>query len=160
LVSFANLAAGTLTPSQSQTSGALTLTQDELFHFALSTSSANPHAWVSMTVRDSSGAVVLLLKVQAGQPTVTADVFLKMGTYSVSFAGSTSDGSAWSGIDFSLAGDMISDPVGAYSTPPSSTGTSSPTSSGSNSTPPSYYSYTPAKPGPSSNSTTTPPYYY
>src|SRR5947209_17050260 len=45
------------------------------------------------------GAVVLLLKVQAGQPTVTADVFLKMGTYSVSFAGFTSDGSAWSGID-------------------------------------------------------------
>ncbi|HEV2947568.1 MAG TPA: matrixin family metalloprotease [Gemmataceae bacterium] len=160
LVSFANLAAGTLTPTQSQTSGALTLTGDELFHFALSASSANPNAWVTMTVRDSSGAVVLLLKVQAGQPTVTADVFLKMGTYSVSFAGSTSDGSSWSGIDFTLAGDVISDPVGAYSTPPSSTGTSSPTSSGSSSTPPSYYSYTPAKPGPSSSSTTTPPYYY
>src|SRR5205823_9589021 len=30
LVSFANLAAGSLTPSQAQTSGALTLTQDEL----------------------------------------------------------------------------------------------------------------------------------
>jgi hypothetical protein len=160
LVAFANLAAGTLTPSQAQTSGALTLTQDELFHFALSASSTNPNAWVTMTIRNSGGAVVLLLKVQAGQPTVTADVFLRMGTYSVSFAGSTSDGSAWSGIDFNLAGDMISDPVGAYSTPPSSTGTSSPTSSGSSSTPPSYYSYTPAKPGPSSSSTTTPPYYY
>src|SRR6266852_5165725 len=112
-----------------------------------STSTTNPNAWVTMTVRNSGGAVVLFLMVQAGQPTVTADVFLKMGTYSVTFAGATSDGSAWSGINFTLTGDMISDPVGAYSTSPSSTGTSSPTSSGSSSTPPSYYSYTPSKPG-------------
>jgi len=160
LVSFANLAAGTLTPSQSQTSGALTLTQDELFHFALSASSTNPNAWVTMTVRNSGGAVVLFLMVQAGQPTVTADVFLKMGTYSVTFAGATSDGSAWSGINFTLTGDMISDPVGAYSTSPSSTGTSSPTSSGSTSTSPTYYSYTPTSPSSSSTSTTTSPYYY
>jgi hypothetical protein len=92
---------------------------------------------------------------------VTADVFLKMGTYSVSFTGSTSDGSAWSGMDFQLAGDMISDPVGAYSTSPSSTGTNSPssTSSSSGSTGPGYYSYTPTKPG-SSTSSTTSPYYY
>ena len=162
LISFASIAAGSLTPSQSQTSGTLTLAQDELFHFALSASSTNANAWVTMTVRDASGAVVLLLKVQAGQPTVTADVFLKMGTYSVSFAGATSDGSTWSGIDFTLVGDMISDPVGAYSTPPSSTGTNSPTNSGSSSssTNSGYYSYTPSKPGPSSSSTTTPPYYY
>jgi hypothetical protein len=166
LLSFGTLAAGSVTSSQPKTSGSFTLAQDVLFHFALSASSTNPNAWMTMAITDSSGAVVLTLKVQAGQPTVTADVFLKMGTYSISFTGSTSDGSAWSGIDFNLAGDMISDPVGAYSTSPSSSGNSSPSStssssnSSSSSSSGSYYSYTPSKPGSSSSSTTTSPYYY
>lgn len=162
LVSFATLASGSLTPAQSQTTGSLAIADDELFHFALSASSTNPNAWVTMTIKDQSGAIILILKAQAGQPTVTADVFLKMGTYLVSFAGSTSDGSAWSGVDFNLAGDMISDPVGAYSTSPSSSGSSSPSSSSSSSSSTSsgYYSYTPSNPGSSSSSTTTPPYYY
>jgi len=162
LVSFGTLSSGSLTSSQPQVSGTLTLAEDELFHFALSATSTNTNAWVTMTVNDQSGAVIFILKVQAGQPTVTADVFLKMGVYTVTFAGSTSDGSKWTGIDFQLNGDVISDPVGAYSTSPSSTGTSSPSSSGSSSssTPPSYYSYTPTKPGSSASSTTTSPYYY
>jgi Matrixin len=156
LVSFGNLTSESLTAAQSQSSGTLTLAEDEVFHFALTAVSSNVNAWLTMTIVDSTGSTVLTLKVQAGQPTVTADIFLKMGTYTVTFSGSTSDGSAWTGMNFWLDGDMISDPVGAYSTSPTSSGSTAPSSSGNSS----YYTYGPpttSKPPPP---TTTSPYYY
>jgi hypothetical protein len=157
LVSFGPLASGSLTQAQSQAAGTLTTAEDELFHFALSGFSSNPNALVTMTIVDQTGATVLTLTVQAGQPTVTADIFLKQGTYSVRFSGTTTDGSTLTDIDFQLAGDVISDPVGAYSTPPSSSGTTT-------SSPP-LYSYQPAnsganQPPPATTPPYTPPYYY
>jgi hypothetical protein len=115
-----------------------------------------------MTVTDQNGAVVLTLSVQAGQPTVTADVYLRKGTYSVRFSGFTTDGSALTGLTYWLAGDIISDPVGAYATSPSSTGTTSPssTSTTGGSTSPPYTYNSPNSGSPGSTSSTTPPYYY
>jgi hypothetical protein len=156
LVSFANLASGSLTQAQPQATGTLSLAEDELFHFSLSAFSTNPNAWVTMTVVDKSGTIVLVLNVQAGQPTVTADVFLKKGKYSVSFSGTTSDGSALNDIDYQLAGDMMSDPVGAYPTSPSSAGSNSTSSSGNSGN----YTYSPSNSGSSTTQPTSPPYYY
>jgi hypothetical protein len=157
LVTFANLDGGTLTQAQAQATGGLTLADDSLFHFALSANSANANEWVTMTVLDGTGAVVLTLKVQAGRPTVTADVYLKKGTYSIFYAASTSDGSALSSITFALAGDILSDRVGAYTTPPPSS--SAPPPQTSSSSPPPQYSYNSGSSGGSSgsSSSTTPP---
>jgi hypothetical protein len=162
LVSFGTLTSGSLSQAQSQATGTLTTAEDELFHFALTASSANPNAWVTMTVTDQNGAVVLTLSVQAGQPTVTADVYLRKGTYSVRFSGFTTDGSALTGLTYWLAGDIISDPVGAFATSPSSTGTTSPssTSTTGGSTSPPYTYNSPNSGSPGSTSSTTPPYYY
>jgi len=162
LVSFGTLTSGSLSQAKPQATGTLTMNEDALFHFALTATSANPKAWVTMTVTDQNGAVVMTLSVQAGQPTVTADVFLRKGTYSVRFSGFTTDGSSLTGLSYQLAGDTISDPVGAYSTPPSSSGTTTPSSnstSGSSTSPPYSYNY-PNSGSSGSTSSTTPPYYY
>ena len=160
LVSFGTLTSGSLSKAQPQSAGTLITSEDVLFHFALSATSSNPNAWVTMTVTDQNGGVVLTLSVQAGQPTVTADVFLKPGTYSVRFSGFTTDGSSLTGLSYLLAGDTISDPVGAYATSPSSSGTTTPSSTntgGSSSTP---YSYNSPGSGSSGSTSSTTPYYY
>jgi hypothetical protein len=169
LISFATLASGSLTDSQPQVTGTLAAGEDALFHFALSGSSSNPNAWVTLTIVDQNGAVVLTMKVQSGQPTVTANVYLKKGNYSVRLDAATSDGSALTDIDFQLDGDVISDPIGSYSAPPSSTGTTSPssntspspssTSSSPNSPP---YTYYPSSSGSTASNTppSSKPYYY
>jgi hypothetical protein len=152
LVAFDGITSGSLSTAQTQTSGTFTTSREGLSYFALSASSANANALVTMTIVDSTGATVATLTVQAGQPTVSADIYLAMGTYSIIFTASTSDGSALGGINFSLSGDMLSDPVGAYSTSPSTSPSSSPP-------PPS--TYTPAN---TSSSSSPPlasqPYYY
>jgi len=167
LVAFDGITSGSLSDAQAEASGTFTTSREALFYFALSASSANANAWVTMTILDSTGATVATLAVQAGQPTVTADIYLQMGTYSIIFNASTSDGSALGGINFSLAGDALSDPVGAYPTPPSSNGSSPPASNptpppnNQPATPPPSSSYSP---GSGSTTKTTPPsgspYYY
>src|SRR5439155_15424384 len=102
--------------AQPQATGSLTLSQDQLFHFALSGFSSNPNGWVTMTIVDQNRAAVATLRVQAGQPTVTANLYLAKGDYSFSFSGYTTDGSSLGGLAFDLAGGQINDPVGAYPT--------------------------------------------
>jgi hypothetical protein len=118
-----------------------------------------------MTIVDQTGAVVLSLSVQAGQPTVTANVYLKQGTYSVRYSGYTTDNSAWNNLSYQLSGGEFSDPVGAYPTSPSSP--SSPPPSSSTQPPPSPSSPPPSSYSPSGSSSSTsntypssPPRYY
>jgi hypothetical protein len=151
LVSFDNTTAGELTDAQPQTSGTFTANREGLFYFALSASSANVNAWGTMTIVDSNGTTVATVQVEAGQPTVTAEIYLKMGTYSLIFSGSTSDGSALGSIDFNLAGDALSDPVGAYPTSPSSPPSSAP---------PPASTYNPGSPSTAQAPPSSPPHYY
>jgi hypothetical protein len=131
LVSFDDITSGTLTGSQNQTSGSLTTNREQLFHFALTCNSVNSNAWVMMTILDSNGNVVGTIRARAGQPTVTSEIYLKKAAYSVVFSAYTTDGSAIGAINFDLAGDAISSPVGAYSTSSSSGSSSTYSGSGS-----------------------------
>jgi hypothetical protein len=120
---------------------------------------------------DESGNVVLSLSVQADQPTVTANLYLKKGTYAVRFGGYTTDGSAWNDLNYQLSGGAFSDPVGSYPTSPNGSPSSPPLSSSpNNGPPPSTYTYngSSSPPPPSSSQSigapmpypSSSPYYY
>jgi hypothetical protein len=159
LVALDNLGSGSIA---NPTSGTLTTDREELFHFALTGISANANAWVMLTIVDQNGLTLATIKAQAGQPTVTANIYLKKGTFTINLSGYTSDGSAFGNTSFRLDGTAFSSPVGAYPTSPSSSpppDSSPPPSSTSTSpsSPPPDYSYSS---GSSSSSSPSSPYTY
>jgi hypothetical protein len=106
-------AADTLGASNPQDVAALRVTQNQLFHFALSAALAGtgPETLVRMTVFDVNGRVVFTLAALADE-TRTGDVFLAAGDYTVRFAAATRDGSAIPSVAYTLRGKGLSDPIG------------------------------------------------
>jgi hypothetical protein len=125
-------ASATLTQSAPQIAQTLTVYETDLFHFALSATSANPlvNSAVRMTILDASGKQVFSLFVAAGQST-SGDVLLAAGSYTIVYTAGTPDGSTLPDLTFALDYLIRTDPIGMT---PKNTSTSS---SGSTSPPPS-----------------------
>jgi hypothetical protein len=124
-----NWVQGTLSQVTPQLFESLTAPQTALYHFVLSAAAADPstQAAVRMTIYDGKGKVVFTLMAQNGE-TVTGNVFLAAGSYTVRIAGGTPNGSPLAPLKFSLRGIVIDDPIGP--------GTSDPTSDPSQPPPP------------------------
>jgi hypothetical protein len=121
---FPNINSGTLSQAQPAMTTAFTANGNELFHFSLgaayASAGATAAASVTMTLVDQSGNVVLSLTAAAGDPPVTANLYLAAGNYSLRYTAQTTNGSALQPLNFWLDGDSLSDPIGAYQQPPSS----------------------------------------
>jgi predicted Zn-dependent protease len=128
------LSSHTLTQTAKQSVATMSVYQSQLFHFVLATTTANAQVQsaVRLSVRDSNGREVYTLFAEAGQ-TVSGDVVLAPGTYTLVFTAGTLDPTAiLPDLSFTLDGIIRSDPMGA-----GSYDTSSSPSGGSSSPPPS-----------------------
>lgn len=129
-------ASGTLNASNSSTSADLEIDQSQTMHFVLSAGAvpSDPNTLVVMTILDGNGNTVATLETTAGNA-ASLDVFLGVGTYTVTVSEVTSDGSALQPVDFSLDAIGITDPVAVAKTNPTSTpsGSTSSTTTGSSS---------------------------
>ncbi len=111
LTTFSNGTLGSPTP----TAGAnLFIGQNQLFQFVLSADGANApaDARVHMTITDQSGIVVFDLVANAGDTVSGSAVFLAPGAYTVRFTAESPSGSAITGLNYTLRGDVLSDPIG------------------------------------------------
>jgi hypothetical protein len=124
------LGSGTLSAATSTSSATLSMAQNGLFHFVLTAfNGSSASADVTMTVYDSSGHIVFTLTAQTGQPPVSAVVYLLAGNYTIKYS-VKSTSSSWAPVNFFLAGEILSDPIGPYYTSStSSSSTSSPSGS-------------------------------
>jgi Matrixin len=120
---FPNIDSGTLSQAQPTAASTFTAGADELFHFSLgaayASSGSTAAAIVTMSLVDQYGNVVLSLTAGAGQPPVTANIYLAAGDYSLRYSAQTTDGSALQAVDYWLDGDSFSSQMGAYAPPPS-----------------------------------------
>lgn len=148
-------ATSTLSGTSNQNFYAMNVAVDQVTHFVLSAS--NPTATVAtavrMTIYDQNGNIVFTLDAIAGQ-TVSANVLLKQGTYTVRFVAAASDGSALSPFTYNLLGETLTDPMDAIPVDPMNPSLSPP----SNSTPTLVTTTPPSPPPPdASSSPWTPP---
>jgi hypothetical protein len=100
----------------------------QITHFVLSASdpAATVPTAVRMTIYDQYGNIIFTLDAIAGQ-TVSDNVYLTQGTYTISFVAATNDGSALSPFTYNLLGETITDPLDAIPINPLSPPPSSPT---------------------------------
>jgi hypothetical protein len=119
---------GTLTRSQFQTGGTLTLNTPTLFQFVLNSNATNgsTSSQVLMEIINNRGQIVGSLRQQTGQGSVTMTTFLMAGTYRIQFTLLASRG-ANTNVMFWLDGGIFSDPIGPRSTTVGSTPISPPT---------------------------------
>ena len=90
----------------------------QITHFVLSGSDQNSTVAtaVRMTIYDQNGNIIFAIDANAGQ-TVSANVFLQQGTYTVRFVAATIDGSALSPFTYTLIGETLTDPMDVLPTP-------------------------------------------
>jgi hypothetical protein len=138
-VQFPMNATGSLNASAPSASANLEIDQSQVMHFVLSTGvvPGDTNTLLEMTIVDSNGNTVATLQAMAGN-SASLDIFLGVGTYTVTVTESTSDGSALQGVDFNLSAIGVTDPVGPTpsnptSTPSGSSGSTSNSSSSSSS---------------------------
>jgi hypothetical protein len=136
-VKYSRLAAGQLTPAAPTATTTLTVNAARLFEFALVSSAGDSAATggATLTVRDSSGKVVLTLTQEKGGTTNGA-VYLAPGTYTVEIGAPARKTNYWAGVR------VASGPVGPYDSGTSTTYPGSPpppdgTSGGGSMPPPS-----------------------
>ena len=125
------LASTTLTQSAKQSTVTMTVYESQLFHFALATVTANAQVQsaVRLSIYDSKGKEVYTLFAEAGQ-TVSGDVLLAPGTYTLVFSAGTLDPTATlPSLGFTLDALVRSDPMGAAPCDTSSAPSSEPSSS-------------------------------
>jgi hypothetical protein len=116
-----------------QTAANFTVIQSQQIHVVLSSNSlANKNAVLKLTVRNSAGAVVYQLLSSVGDSR-SGDIYLTPGTYSVTVAVVSTNGSPPPATNFRLDAVVMTDPVGASASNSTSTTSGSSTSS---STPP------------------------
>jgi hypothetical protein len=105
-----------LTLDQPLNVGALTVSQSQLVHFALSVPTGAPQgSLLQWTVYDPLGHVVLTAFVTPGS-TITRNLYMAPGTYQMTFAlvGATTNGP----LSFSFGALTLSDPIGPQSVDP------------------------------------------
>jgi hypothetical protein len=107
-------AGATLTAGNPQLYQALTVNQSGSFQFVLNNTTAATAVptQVQMLIYDASGHLVFSLAANTGQPAVSGVAYLTAGTYTVRYAAVTQDGSAAPALTFTLATDLLSDPIG------------------------------------------------
>ncbi len=132
---------GTLTATAPQSFNSLTLTQNTLLNFALAaqTASAAPAQQVWMFIYDALGNLVFALSAAAGQPAATGSAYLAAGTYTVQFTTVSLTGAAVQPVTYSLAGQILSSPIGPTVIDP----TSSPTTTTTTTTSPGTVTWSP-----------------
>ncbi len=116
-------AGGTLNQSAGQAQQTLTVYQNRLYEYILSASSATAWTEVRMEIYDAGNNLVFSLDAYAGQPASSGHVYLKAGSYTVRFTGIAKGGTALPTVSYSLAGRVISDPIGPRTDSGSSTST-------------------------------------
>lgn len=116
-VTLQDLAGGTLSGANAVTD-TFTANESQLFNFVLSSATHNgsTQAAVQLSLVNATGQAVLILTAQNGQSPVTAVVYLAAGTYSIRYQALSLDGSPAPLVDYWLAGEALSDALGAYST--------------------------------------------
>ncbi len=127
---------GTLSAAASQSAPLYLTCKDQLFHFALSANSTAGNEFVQMNIYDANQCLVFTLNAAAGD-TVSDDVFLAEGVYTIGFTAVASKGVLASPIDYSLGVAGLTDPVVSSTQPttaPSGGSASSGASSGSTTT--------------------------
>jgi hypothetical protein len=119
-IQFPMDASGTLNASSSAATATLNVEQSQIMHFVLTAGvvPSDPSTIVLMTITDSNGNVVATLQTSAGNAE-SLDVYLGVGTYTVSFS-ETSSESSLSAVNFDLSAIGITNPVGVASSNPSS----------------------------------------
>jgi 7-keto-8-aminopelargonate synthetase-like enzyme len=127
-------ASGTLSATTTESAPAHVTCQDQLFHFALTAgTTATPGETVTMNIYDADHQLVFSLSASAGD-TVSDDVFLAAGVYSITYSVAAPSGSVVSPIVYSLSIAGLTDPVVSSSNTTTATSGGSTTSSGSDST--------------------------
>ncbi len=108
-------ASNTLSGTSNQDFYAMSVAVDQVNHFVLSASgpSATVATAVRMTIYDQNGNIIFTLDAIAGQ-TVSANVLLRQGSYTVRFVAAAIDGSALSPFTYNLLGETLTDPMDAY----------------------------------------------
>ena len=143
-VSLQTVTQGTLSATQSESAGTLTLSQAQLMHFVLSAQAASPStaAAIRLTVLNSSGAVVATTVAYNGSDAVSVTPALAAGSYTVLLTEYAPSGSSLPSVQYTLQAARLDDPIGPQpdsSTAPSgstttSSGTTTTTSSSSTTT--------------------------
>jgi hypothetical protein len=104
-------ATGKLAAGHTQELKTLKVAQGQLFHLVLSAGAGSADAALRMTVYDAAGNVALTRFTPAGD-TVSADVFLGPGDYTVRIVGGTRTGQPLAPLAYVLRGLGITDPQG------------------------------------------------
>lgn len=104
-----------LSQSNPQDSAALVVSQTTLFHFALAADadSSDGAVNVTMTITDQNGNVLFNLTSQAGKPSSTGDIYLQVGSYTITYAAQAVNGGAIPAVEYWLEGESDSGPIGA-----------------------------------------------
>lgn len=131
---FDRSVAGVLTAAEPQQFHALEVAQGHLVHWSLDVpaaagAGATSGAGVRVTIYDSAGNVVQSLVAKAGELR-TATFWLAPGVYGIRVAGGNRNGAPLAGVEYTLSGIDLSDPLGPQLTDPTlnPTGTKAPTS--------------------------------
>jgi hypothetical protein len=120
-VTLSPLAKGMLSAIKPDVSAAMTVQQDQLFHFALSTDSANVQveSATRLIVLDADGNEVYTLFANAGS-SATGDVLFAAGRYTFILTGGTPDGATdLPRLTYHLDGLVRTDPIGIGTEDPS-----------------------------------------
>ena len=108
-------ASNTLAGTSNQDFYSMTVSQTQITHFVLSASAAGATVAtaVRMYIYDQNGTLIFTLDAIAGQ-TVSSNIVLVQGTYTIRFFAATIDGSALSPFTYNLLGETLTDPIDAY----------------------------------------------
>jgi hypothetical protein len=108
-------ATNTLAGTSNQDFYSMTVSQTQITHFVLSASAAGATVAtaVRMSIYDQNGTLIFTLDAIAGQ-TVSSNIVLVQGTYTIRFVAATIDGSALSPFTYNLLGETLTDPIDAY----------------------------------------------
>jgi hypothetical protein len=141
---------GTLSATDTVNTVTLQSSQAQLYHFVLSADTGGVASGISVVMQlyDASGNLVLALTCQDGN-TVSADVQLLQGSYTVRFTAVSSSGAPIPTTSYSLLGANLSnplDPVPVDPTDPNVTTTTGTTTTGTTTTPPTLTTVVPTSP--------------
>jgi hypothetical protein len=110
-------ATNSLSGTSNQNFYSMTISGSQVTHFVLSGSdpTATVATAVRMTIYDQYNNIIFTLDAMAGQ-TVSSNVYLSQGTYTVRFVAATIDGSALSAFTYNLVGETETQPMDVYPT--------------------------------------------
>ena len=106
---------GTLTNARKQEHVSLVVAENQVHHLTLSaaTPTGSAVSGVRAIVFDAAGQIVATLATEAGK-TVSGQVLLTAGTYTVRFEAATKTGVALPTLSFAFKSTVVSDPIDVY----------------------------------------------